>query len=263
MGDGFPVEFSFCTADDRLRFTVEPGSPAADPATRLDVALELLDRLEGPCIAADVVDRIKTMQYGWPLKYGAWIGGRVSSEGSALKLYIEIPEGYPVGEWSRARLGLADGAASAQMVGCVPGRDGIELYFHAPTLEPRHVPAVLGAAGLDQRADEFVDLVAETYGWGIRGRLPGLIGMSYMLGPQITGPVSIHFVARGLWGTDARIRESFLRLAARTRWKPDAYLHASAPMAERDVWQTYHGIVSITVGPADMAFTIGLRPAAA
>ena len=37
-GDGFPFELSFCTADDRLRFTVEPGRADLEPEKRLDVA---------------------------------------------------------------------------------------------------------------------------------------------------------------------------------------------------------------------------------
>ena len=261
-GDGFPLEFSFCTADDRLRFTVEPGAPTADPATRLDVAIELLNRA-GPGVTTDLVDLFKTMQHGRQLKYGAWIGGRVSSDCSALKLYVEVPEDYPAGEWS-SRLGLDDRVATARMLACTPGREGIEIYFRIPSLEPRHVPAVLGAAGLEARASELLELVAETYGCAIRGRLPGTsVGVSYVLAPRITGPVSLHFFARALWGADARIYQMFPRLAARTPWKPDAYLQASAPIATRDIWQTYHGMVGITVGQSDMAFTIGLRPAAA
>src|SRR5262245_27962380 len=46
-GDGFPVEMTFTTADDRLRYTVEPGSAAATPRQRLDTVIQLVNTL-GP-----------------------------------------------------------------------------------------------------------------------------------------------------------------------------------------------------------------------
>jgi hypothetical protein len=260
-GDGFPFELSFCTADDRLRFTVEPGQSNLDPAGRLDVALALLERLEGRRVPADIVGLWRAMQRCGPLKYGAWIGGRVSREGSALKVYVEVPAEWPAGALPRPRLTLADRAAAVRMVSYVPAREATEIYLRIPSLEPRHVPAILEPAGLEARAGELVALVTEAYGFSITGRLPGpSIGVSYVVDPPRSAPVSIHFYARALWGSDARIRRQFPRLAAGSGWEADAYLQASAPLATRDTWTTCHGLVGIAVGSADMSFTLGLRP---
>src|SRR5512143_244529 len=46
-GGGFPVELTFATADDRLRYTLEPGSSRITPEQRLEVAIQLIDAL-GP-----------------------------------------------------------------------------------------------------------------------------------------------------------------------------------------------------------------------
>jgi hypothetical protein len=147
------------------------------------------------------------------------------------------------------------------MVSYTPSRAAVEVYLRIPSLEPRHVPAILEPAGLEARAGEVVALVTEAYGYSITGRLPGpSVGVSYVVDPPRSAPVSMHFYARALWGSDARIRRQFPRLADGSGWAADAYLRASAPLAMRDTWTTCHGLVGIAVGSAHMSFTIGLRP---
>src|SRR5580765_6770783 len=63
-GDGFPFELSFCTADDRLRFTAEPGPPSLAPQERLLIACELIERLDAYCLPSEVLRTFKALQRG-------------------------------------------------------------------------------------------------------------------------------------------------------------------------------------------------------
>jgi hypothetical protein len=260
-GDGFPFELSFCTADDRLRFTAEPGPSDLDPERRLTVAAELVERLSGDRIPPDVLNALGAIQRGAHLKYGAWIGCRVATEGRAFKLYVEIPDGAQTAAVCQPQLRLPDRTISTRMLAYSPAADSFESYVRVDSLEPRHVPAVLAPVGLESRTAELVDFIAAAYGYAIRGRLPGpSVGVSYITGTPAIPRVTLHFYARALWGSDARIRRQFPRWAGARAWNPDPYLHATAPMAARESWKTFHGLLGITPDREGMSLTIGLRP---
>lgn len=258
-GDGFPFELSFCTADDRLRFALEPGSAHGDHAHRLDVANALLRMTTGAAMPPDVLARFRALQTGAPLKYGTWLGGRVDTDHHVLKLYVEAT-GDGSAAWPFApSLRLDDRTPALRMVGYVPVTGTFETYLRIPSFEPRHLPAILAPAGLSHRADELVDLLAGAYGHALRGRLPGpSVGVSYNHGE--TTQVTLHFYARALWGSDARIRRGFLRLAHRHSWAPDTYLHVTSSLAARERWDTFHGLLGITLTPSGHALTLGVRP---
>lgn len=261
-GDGFPVEVSFCTDDDRLRLTVEPGQADLDPRKRLGTAAGVLQQLGSP-VPDDALAAFQAVQRQGSLKYGAWIGCRVSPEGTAFKLYVEMPDGHPENLFV-SPLTLPDRVVTARMVGCVPGSQSLELYARVPSLEPRHVPAVLAPAGFESRAREVLDFVSESYGYSISGRLPGpSVGVSYRIGPPPTARVTLYFFARALWGSDARIRRRFLETAAARGWNQDAYARVTAPMAARESWQTFHGLLGITLDRYAMSLAIGVRPVSA
>jgi hypothetical protein len=259
-GDGFPFELGFCTADNRLRFTIEPGAEGLDPHNRLRVASELIGRMGGAPIPADVLDDLRAMQCNQPLQYGAWIGCRAGQGDAAFKLYAEVP---PNGQTARLcpppRLG--DRIAAPRMVAYTAATGLFESYFRVPSLEPRHLPAVLAPAGMEAHAPALVAFVEDAYGYTVRGRLPGpSIGLSYVQ-DATESRVTVHFYARALWGSDARIRRSFSRVAGARGWDAAPYLHATAPMAGRESWKTFHGIFGITLAPSQpIALSIGVRP---
>ena len=257
-GDGFPFELSFCTADHRLRFTAEPGAPDLAPAHRLDAAVNLLQRLDA-CVAPDIVDACRALQRDAPLTYGAWIGCRVSGDGHALKLYVEVPEPARDVRVPVPPLVLPDRSVVMRMIACSNG--AFESYARVPSLEPRHVPAILAPAGVAHRAGELLELLSSAYGYSIRGRVPGpSVGVSYVSTGSDISRVTLYLFARSLWGSDARIRRQFVRLASAHGWDPQTYLQVTAPMAARDSWQTYHGLVGITLDGAAMSVAIGVRP---
>lgn len=260
-GDGFPVEVAFSTTDDRLRLTVEPGPERLDPRQRLDLALGRLAMLGCPAVPPDVSRRISRIQARGPLRYGAWVAGRVSPDTSVLKLYAEVPD--PRVRWpDTPDPVLDDRSVSLRMLGYTPATGVTESYLRVPSLTREHLPALLAPVGLAALADGVVAAVETLYGHPLRGRLPGpSVGVSYLGGvpePRVT----LHFYARALWGGDDRIRTRFAEAAAALGWDARRYLALTAPLAGGRSWRTRHGIVGLTLDGSSASMTVGVRPVA-
>jgi len=259
-GDGFPVELAFCTADERLRLTVEPD--ARDARHRLNVASNLLERVSPHAIPHDVLDAFRVMQSTASLTYGAWIGCRAGSDGTAFKLYAEVPEGGDITSLYPDVPVLPDYCAAApRMLAYTPATQAFEAYFRADSLDPRYLPALLAPAGIEGQTQPLMDFLEEAYGYRIRGRLPGpSVGISYVSDPECCR-VTLHFYARALWGSDARIRDGFVRLARAFAWDERPYLHVTRPLATRESWRTFHGLLGITLDESQqVSLSIGVRP---
>jgi len=260
-GDGYPLELSFCSSDARLRCTVEPGRATLPASERLGAALAALasagERIETP-----VATELRAVQSDAPLAFGAWIGCRVSWDSAVSKLYVELPPGR-VSAMQHLPPALADRVAVPRMLAFVPATETFETYFRVPALEPRHLRAVLAPAGREDDAARLLELVERAYGHRVRGRLPGpSVGVSYS-SDAAQHCVALHFYARALWGSDARIRRGFARLASAFAWNDETYLRVTEPLAARESWKTYHGMLSIALGASSrMSVSVGLRPIA-
>jgi hypothetical protein len=259
-GDGFPFELGFSTADDRLRFTIEPGGAELPPRERLALAAEVSRLLGDEAVPAQVMQGLQAMQSEGPLAYGAWIGCRAGGGRFACKLYVEVPRGAPL---RAGRMALADREPTLRIIAYTPSTGAFEAYCRVRSLEPRHLPAVLALAQGEGRAGRLLEFLEEIYGYSIRGRLPGpSVGVSYL--PGAAGDrVTLYFYARAIWGSDAAIRRGFPRVARAYGWDDDAYLRVTAPIAEREDWRTYHGLFGVTLEASGrMALSIGVRPVA-
>lgn len=260
-GDGFPFELAFSTADARLRFTLEPGPAGLDPRDRLAVALDALGRVSGEPVPEDVGRHLVAMQSGRTLAFGGWVGGRVGPADTAFKLYAEVPPDAPVMRLVERPIALGDRTVVRRMVAYSPASRAFEWYIRVPSLEPRHLRAVLRPALKETEASRLLEIIEDAYGYRVSGRLPGpSVGVSY-LNRRGAPTVTLHFYARALWGSDARIRRGFERMGRALGWDPGPYLQVTAPIATREDWRTYHGILSISLDPANVvSFAIGLRP---
>jgi hypothetical protein len=258
-GGGFPLEVAFCTSDDRFRFTAEPGAVDLGPHRRLDLAIELMS--EEP-VPGELVRGLKAMQSGAALKYGAFLGCRIGGGKPAFKLYVEVPASGCADAFDAARFMPLEGSV-ARMIAYAPATQQVELYVRVLSLEPRSLPAVLAPVGAEAHAPMLLELIEQTYGFAIRGRLPGpSIGVSYVAGPSAP-EVTLHFYARGLWGSDARIRRGFCGMARAFDWDAHAYLAVTEPIAKRESWQSFHGLFGITLNRSSVnSITIGICPVA-
>jgi hypothetical protein len=259
-GDGFPLEISFSTADPRLRFTVEPGGRGLPMRERLEFAASVVETVGGIGVPEATLSGLRAMQADTPLAYGAWVGCRTASSGTDCKLYVEVPRGAPM----RVRsLVLDERDVVPRMLAYSPSGNSFEAYCRVPSLEPRHLPAVLEGIDGEARARWLLEFIEDAYGHRVRERLPGpSVGVSFLRHAQ-EKRVTLHFYARALWGSDSGIRRGFSRIARAIGWDDEAYLRVTAPLAERDEWRTYHGLFGITIDAAHCMFlSIGVRPIA-
>jgi hypothetical protein len=280
-GGGFPVEITFTTADDRLRYTLEPAGRSVTPRQRLEAAIHMIDILSPAALPEYVAQAFRSLQRSGVLTFGAWIGGRHSAAESQYKIYAETPDvdaahgilsaalSAWVAEIPVAR--LYDRSASLQMVAYSPSSEQWELYYRVKSLTPYHVPGALAPVGLASQTEELLSYVKDAYGYPLGERLPGeSVGISYSVraanaessasqpGAQ---SVTLYFFARALWGGDARIRRQFGRFSAALGWDDGRYQKITAGLSSRRIWKTYHGIVGITLlRGGKMALSIGVRP---
>lgn len=259
-GDGFPLEFAVAARDPQLRFSCEPGSRTLAPQARLQLASELAEQLGDTPLPAEPLAALRWAHHGASLRYGGWLGVRVSAEGAiATKLYAELSPDHPPPLLGDRVPGLPDRPAQPRMLG-ICGDGSSELYLRVPSLLPAELPALLAPAGLADRAGEVLAVLSESYGQHLQGRVPGSsVGVSYA--PDAQGcTVTLYLFARALWGSDSRIRQRFAALIANPAQRR-AYLSATAPLAARDEWATRHGLAGLVLRPgAPPSWVIGFRP---
>ena len=259
-GDGFPFELSFSTLDPRLRFTIEPGGRWLALSERLEAAAIVVATIAGSPVPGATLAGLRAMQADAPLAYGAWVGCRVGPNGTQAKLYVEVPRIAPFHVES---LLLDEREVTPRMLAYSPSTHSFEAYCRVPSLEPRHLAAVLQLVDGEARVPWLHDFITEAYGHRLSGRLPGpSVGVSFVR-HAAEKRVTLHFYARAFWGSDAGIRRGFSRVARAAGWDDTAYLRVTAPIAHRDEWRTCHGLFGITLDAAHrISLGIGLRPVA-
>lgn len=264
-GDGFPVEFAFTTADDRLRYTVEPASWQDSPQRRLDMAIDLLSALASSTIDEEMISRWRRAQSQGRLHYGAWLAGRHGPVDGEYKIYVEAPDtdagdSLP-GVYPRPR--LPDRAPKMRMVAYSPDAKQHEVYYRIQSLAPYHMPRVLAPCGLEARSQELLSYLTEAYGHALGERLPGAsVGVSYALCSQAEPhSVTLFFFARVFWGADARIRQMFGRCSRAMNWDDSRYQQITAELVSHHTWMTQHGILGVTLArDGRLYLSIGVRP---
>jgi hypothetical protein len=266
-GDGFPVELTFTTADDRLRYTVEPLSWQDTPQRRLEVAILLVNWLAASTVPDEIANSWRRAQQRGSLRYGAWLGGRhgFTEQDDEFKLYVERPDDGEVqtGSVQIPRPRLSDRAVTLRMVAFSPVSERHEAYYRIPSLAPHHLPRVLEPCGLESRSRDLLDFLTDAYGHSIRERIPGAsVGVSYTT--TATGEplsVSLFLFARVFWGADSRIRERFGQHARTIGWDDSRYQPITTALESHHTWTTQHGILVVTLArDGQFHLSIGVRP---
>jgi len=275
-GDGFPLEWTFTSADAHLRYAVDPARPGLPPAQRLANAAELVAQLCQP-LNLKLLEELMAWQLAAPvgeLRYGAWIGGRhhVVSQSDRFKLYVEVPASSAPGQGSliAAHLNpqprLPERELQLRMLGLEPTTGRVEFYYRVHSLQSATLSHLLYPAGLRSRADELLDFVERAYGHSLRvvgARIPGgSVGFSYSVSPD-DGRVAftLFLFTRLLWGGDARIRPRFRERLETAGLDSAPYWQVTAALDTRDVYQTYHGLIGFVVASdAPIQISLGVRP---
>lgn len=269
---GAPLEFSFGTCSDHVRYTMEVG-PDTAPEQRLGVIEALLRELgEDEWSGVDV--RFREMQRGERLKFGAWLGVRHArgTGRTTYKIYADVPERMNgaasglIAEYLGAASSVPGPASQLVLVGGAPGTDRCEFYFE---IEGRQLTLsalrrMLAHAGLESRHEELVELIR----WfqfrrdGAGDTLPeAQYGFSYSLLPGGGEPVfSVFVFAADLAGGDGFLRRQVLSAALSRGWMLGCYAAITEPLAQRYFRSAFHNMISFAVGSEAVGFQVSVSP---
>ena len=238
-GDGYPVEFTYSTASSAVRFTAEVAGPEVDERRRFDLALSLLDT---PPAAG--VESVRAVQARGPLRFGAWVGGGAGRQ----KVYAECPPGTE-SDW-----GIP--GARLRMIGLTSGETSSEYYYRRNFLESADAGYLLHRCGLGSRFRDLRDAVERATGRSTEGMLLST-DAGYSVAQIPSGcAMSVFTFARSLWGSDANIRRTLLRLH-----DMPVYEKASRAVAGREGPETLHGVLAwIVAADRPIEWRISLRP---
>ena len=258
-GDGAPVEFTFSTLDDALRYTVEIVGPGIVPAARLDRIGQLLGEIGAPQAGLRLIEDFAALQGQGTLRWGGWLGVRHHPCGDAFKLYAEVPPDaadraaplLPDGVEPRLRLAGARQARIAA-VGHTLGTDRREVYYAlSPGAMTRaELAEMLAPVGLSGRAAALIDAARRLMIGGGRGGLPDIeYGLSLSTRSGGKEPVASLFAFAGeLLGGDGIVRMQTLAAAERQGWSLGCYAAMTAPIARRIDRCNHHNVIAVIAG---------------
>jgi hypothetical protein len=255
---GFPVEFALTTSGaPGLRYTSEVD--ALDPGGRLMRASDTFQRLSGNAVPDSVTQAATALQLDATLKYGAWVGCRHGRQGNSFKMYIEVPRGRTPGSVPAIRE-LEHRKLRVSMIGYQP--DCMEVYYAIEDPRPGEIGTAMAPIGLESRAEEVLDLLAEARMRPIHREMPCTdFGFSYTMPVEGAPVFTLYAFANSLFGGDGRIRTALLRLAERRGWSLPFYEKLSEPLSETLGFITHHGLFGIVVPAVEpVGITVGLAP---
>ncbi len=164
---GAPLEFSFSTLSDDLRYTMEVGKHGTPPNSKLSLMERLLDQLGYTWTRSEPESSMVEMQADVDLDWGAWLGVRHGKRGISVKKYAEIPnqQGKEVHRLLREYLPLLvasmDNFALPVMMGNTLGSQRCEFYFELirDELSLSDIKYLLSRVGLEHRCELLVELI--------------------------------------------------------------------------------------------------------
>lgn len=267
---GFPLEFTFSSRDDSIRYAAEVAGPELAEVKRLCRASQMLSILGAKLPSEAMIATLCQIQTSGKLRYGAWIGGRHCYDSDCYKLYVEIPKNntHAANDLIKQFLGvtplLTQKMPQLVIIGYEPESSRVEFYFRVKGLELWEVGMLLRRVDLASRQADLLGLIEILYGRQIKDSLPGgaWIGFSFSITQGGGSPVfSIFTYAGSLCGSDKNIRCKVLDLAHIEEWDFESYARLSEPLANRLAWMTYHTMMTFCVAAEGTPiFSIGLRP---
>lgn len=271
--NGFPVEFTFNSLDDSLRYATEVAPAEVKGVERLSYAERLLTDLGVP-LPADTITRLRQVQTSGALEWGAWIGVRHRPEGDHYKLYVQVSDsGSEVAnEMIRSYFGaeplLPNNTAQLVAIGEELGTSRTEFYFKIthPGLEYWEIGYLLRRFSLAERQVDLLSLMEETRGYSLNEQRPKLPATTYGFSLSVSSPdeptvFSLFTFAGPLLGGDGQIRQKLLSLAGRRGWNFRNYAVLTEPLADWQEQNLHHNAIAFIVAPkGSLGLHISLSP---
>lgn len=254
--DGSPVEFAFSSFDNKLRYTSEVAGPEVDTHARIDAACRLIARLGYPALLAEQAQYWKSLQFGQPLRWGAWLSLRDDSLAARLKLYIEVPASKRGAATTTFRPWLT--SSELLMVGYYPELDASEYYFRQPALDNMELDCLLTLLTMSEPRRSLLAAFSDLCGMPSKSALRwtnfgySLTYLSAETEPQVTlGIRSRTLPAVG------KVRERLLKCEERSGKSRSAYRDLLVGLKDSELPD--HGIISLTANQGcNVEMRIGL-----
>lgn len=260
--NGAPLEFSFSTMSDDLRYTIEVGGPDIPPERRLARIDTLLGELGLDPGWAGIPRQFQDLQRNTPLAYGAWLGIRhkwawTSGPATTFKIYAEMPKAAATTALLTDYLGapvLPDGEAQLALLGGTPDSDRCEFYFELSQARPAvsTLTRLLARSGLAARQDDLLGLIRSFHFRRDGGpdTLPeAQYGFSYSVQRGGRDPVfSIFVLPSALAGGDGYLRRELLISVLGRGWSLGCYGALTQPLAQRLFQSGFHNMLTFSAG---------------
>ncbi|MCG7564566.1 hypothetical protein [Pseudoalteromonas sp. McH1-42] len=269
---GAPLEYSFNTMSNDLRYTLEVGKPQLNPTSKLSLIEDLMDQLVFNWPKSEVESYMEQLQQGQSLEWGAWLGVRHGKGKTEFKKYAEIPSQGKVDYFLLKKylpefLRVEQGLATPVMLGNKLGSERCEIYFdlnhRSVTVSDLH--QLLAYVGLEHRTEVLMELVKsflfreesedEEY-------LPeAQWGFSYSVLPGSKhAAFSLYAMTTGLYGGDGFVRQQFLTNSMTQGWDAKLYAELSTPISRWGLRAGYHNMISFVISEQDSGYHLSLSP---
>ncbi len=261
--DGFPIEFSFTTDNDSVRYTLETFDRSLPPPERLDQALHLLGGKLGT-----LRDELAALQRGASLHYGAWVSARHKPGTVEHKVYVEVADRAAgaafAARFLRQPMATPGRPFALRMVGLHLERQVIEFYWSIAGLRPWELVSVMAPVGLQGFAPGLLAELELAHGTALHQQLPVTVcGCSHSValgGADDDSSFSFYALSDALFGTGAATRQRLLRYFRRKGVGMSDYEEMSEPVANQHTGN-HHGLFGIAVARGrPPTGHVGLRP---
>lgn len=251
--DGCPLEFTFSSVDNSLRYTVDVAPPETQDHDRIAAADDLLARLDCPRPGAETIRQWILMQRGHHLFWGARLGVRESANSEAAKFYLEVPPAAQPSIRSHIEPPIKD--SIAVMIGYDPASAITEYYFRQQTLSRPHLDGLLGTMSSDEERTAMLAGIEHLCGMPVASALKWTsFGYSLATGPGLQSAPKFTLFARSrAIGGALCARQRLLSSTPFSVQQRSVYCKLAAGLLDSQLPD--HGVVSLScdhLGVAEM-----------
>lgn len=246
--DGSPLEFTFSSAGNALRYTVDVAVPETRNHHRIRAACELAVRLGHPRPDEDTLQRWSVVQQDHALRWGARLGVRETGNQESAKYYLEIPlEAQPtIQSLIQSSITRPLRSSLAVMMGYEPRSGTTEYYFRQEQLSQEQLDRLLSMLARDEERDAMVQGIEYVCAMPLASALRWTcFGYSIAVGAGKTSiPKLALFVRTSAIGGAARARQRLLQWMHPSTKERSFYYQfvAGLPVAELPD----HGVFSLS-----------------
>jgi hypothetical protein len=255
--DGSPLEFTFSSAGNALRYTVDVAVPEVPNHQRIGAACKLAARLGHPRPDEDTLQRWSVMQQDHALRWGARLGVRETGNQESVKYYLEIP--FEAQRTIQCWISPPQRSSIAVMMGYTPQSGTTEYYFRQHQLSQEQLPRLLGMLASDEERDAMVQGIEHVCAMPLASALRWIcFGYSIAVGAGKTSIPSIAlFVRTGAIGGAARARQRLLQWMHPSAKERSFYCQLVAGLPEAELPD--HGVFSLSfLGNARVELSVNL-----